>query len=89
VSGGAEIESITGQLAAGDDSRLTWFIVGYTDGDEEHREGTLLDASELAHTAGLTIVPTRTGTFQWVKEPIRPPDSSSASSVVAPDDARG
>ena len=89
MSGGAEIESITGQLAAGDDSRLTWFIVGYTDGDEEHREGTLLDASELAHAAALTIVPTRAGTFQWLKEPIRSPDSSSPSPVVAPNDAQG
>jgi hypothetical protein len=89
VSGGAEIESVTGQLKAGDDSHLTWFIVGYTDGDEEHREGTLLDASELAHAAGLTIVPTRSGSFQWLREPIRSPETSSAPPVVAPDDAQG
>jgi hypothetical protein len=89
VLGGAEIESITGQLAAGDDSLLTWFIVGYTDGDEEHREGTLLDASVLAHAAGLTIVPTtRAGSFQWLREPIRAPDTSNAPPVAAPNDAQ-
>ena len=69
-----EIESIAGHLATGEDSRLMWFVVSYSDGDEEHREGTLLDASELATTAHLTIVPTRPGSFQWVRAPIRSPD---------------
>lgn len=75
-----EIESIAGQLAKGDDSQLMWFVVCYSDGDEEHREGTLLDASELAATADLVIVPTRTGTFQWVRNPIRKPEVWNASS---------
>jgi len=69
-----EIESIAGHLAAGDDSHLTWFVVCYSDGEEEHREGTLLDASELAAGAGLSIVPTRAGSFQWVRSPIRDPE---------------
>jgi len=64
-----QIESIAGVLEAGDDSVLTWFVVVYSDGDEEHREGTLLDASVLATTAGLDIVPTRAGTFRWVRSP--------------------
>jgi hypothetical protein len=80
-----EIESIAGHLAAGEDSRLMWFVVSYSDGDEEYREGTLLDASELAATANLVIVPTRVGSFQWVREPIRRPETLQPSSVVAPD----
>jgi hypothetical protein len=72
-----EIESIAGHLAAGDDSHLMWFVVCYSDGEEEHREGTLLDASELADRAGLTIVPTRSGSFQWVRNPIRDPEVSN------------
>jgi len=30
----------------------------YSDGDEEHREGTLVEASRLADQAGLIMVPT-------------------------------
>jgi hypothetical protein len=43
----------------------------------------LVHASELARTAGLTIVPTRIGFFNWVREPIRHPDTPR----VPPDDA--
>jgi hypothetical protein len=71
---GGEIERISGHLVPGDDSRLTWFVVAYSDGDEEYREGTLLDASQLAAKAGLVIVPTRAGYFQWVRDPIRGPE---------------
>ncbi len=66
---GAAVESVAGRLAKGDDSTLTWFVVTYVDGDEEHREGTLLDASELASTYGLVIVPTARGSFRWVRDP--------------------
>ncbi len=83
MSGGSEIERIAGRLAAGDDSRLTWFVVSYSDGDEEHREGTLLDASELAAAARLTIVPTRAGSFQWVREPIRSPETGPEPPVAS------
>jgi len=69
MSGGAVVESVAGRLAPGDDSRLTWFVVTYADGDEEHREGTLLDASELASVHGLVIVPTARGSFRWVRDP--------------------
>jgi hypothetical protein len=65
----AEIESIAGLLGPGDDSQLTWFVVCYSDGDEEHREGTLLDASELASANGLDIVPTVARSFRWVRHP--------------------
>ena len=75
LSAGTDIEKISGHLAEGDDNRLMWFVVCFSNGDEEHREGTLLDASELAAEAGLTIVPTRAGTFQWVREPIRSPET--------------
>jgi len=61
-----------------------WFVVCYSDGDEEHREGTLLDASQLAATAGLAIVPTRAGFFQWVRNPIRGPETWPVSPVAAP-----
>lgn len=84
----AEIESIAGHLAENDDSRLTWFLVCFSDGDEEYREGTLLDASELAATAGLVIVPTRAGSFQWVRSPIRTPDMWQVSPVNAAADAQ-
>jgi hypothetical protein len=66
---GAEVESVAGHLVAGDDSQLTWFVVTYADGDEEHREGTLLEASELASTHGLVIVPSPSGSFRWVRDP--------------------
>jgi hypothetical protein len=69
MSEGAAVESVAGHLAEGDDSTLTWFVVTYVDGDEEHREGTLLDASELASKYGLVIVPTPRGSFRWVRDP--------------------
>jgi hypothetical protein len=61
-----------------------WFVVAYSDGDEEHREGTLLEASQLAAQAGLTIVPTRAGSFQWVREPIRGPESWPVLPLATP-----
>ncbi len=64
-----EIERVTGRLAEGEDSRLTWFVVSFSDGMEEHRQGTLLDASELASAQGLVLVPTLGGWFQWVRDP--------------------
>jgi hypothetical protein len=66
---GDEIESIAGRLKEGEDSQLTWFVVTYSDGDEEYREGTLSDATELATTAGLGMVPTPAGSFKWVRNP--------------------
>ena len=63
-----QIESIAGHLAEGDDLQLTWFVVTYADGDEEHREGTLHDATELAATAGLSVVPAPSKSFKWVRD---------------------
>jgi hypothetical protein len=63
-----QIESIGCRLAQGDDSLLTWFVVTDSDGIEEHREGTLLDASELAAAHGLALVPTLGGWFKWVRD---------------------
>jgi len=64
-----EIESIAGHLVEGDESGLLWFVVCYRDGDEEHREGTLLDATELASSAGLVSVPASARSFRWVRNP--------------------
>ena len=80
----ADIESIAGHLAVGDDSHLTWFVVCYSDGEEEHRQGTLLDASELAAGAGLSIVHTRAGSFQWVRNPIRDPETWNMEPDASP-----
>ncbi len=68
MSLGAHIESIACRLAEGDDSRLTWFVVTDTDGMEEHRRGTLLDASTLAAEHGLAIIPTVGGWFRWTRD---------------------
>lgn len=89
MSGGTDIETISGHLADDDDNRLIWFVVCYSNGDEDHREGTLLDASELAATAELTIVPTRDGIFQWVREPIRSPETWDGPSPLTASDAQG
>ncbi len=64
-----QIESIAGHLVDDDDLQLTWFVVTYADGDEEHREGTMRDVSELAATAGLSVVPAPSRSFKWVREP--------------------
>jgi len=64
----AEIESVTGPMATGENSALTWFVVSYSDGDEEYRQGTLLDASHLASTAGLHLDHTSVaGSFRWAR----------------------
>jgi hypothetical protein len=64
-----DIESIAGHLAIGQDSILTSFIVTYSGGHEDHLEGTLLDASVLASTQDLIIVPAPSGSFRWVRNP--------------------
>jgi hypothetical protein len=63
-----DIESIAGQVAS-DDSEPSWFVVTYTDGDEEHREGTLVEAGRLADEAGLILVPTHGKAVRWVRNP--------------------
>ena len=63
-----QIESIAGHIVEDDDLQLTWFVVTYADGDEEHREGTMRDASELATTAGLSVVSAPSKSFKWVRE---------------------
>jgi hypothetical protein len=63
----AEIESIAGHLATGDAGALMWFVIVYSDGDEEHREGTLVDATELASSAGLAVVPAPAGSYRWAR----------------------
>jgi len=64
-----QIESIAGHIVEDDDLQLTWFVVTYADGDEEHREGTMRDATELAATAGLSVVAAPSRSFKWVREP--------------------
>jgi hypothetical protein len=64
-----EIESIAGHMADGDDAQLTWFVVTYSDGDEEHREGTIEEATSLAATAGLSVAPASGRSFRWVRPP--------------------
>jgi hypothetical protein len=64
-----EIESVAGRVAAGEEDLLTWFVVTFSDGDEEHRQGTLLEAGELASTHDLIAVPTPARSFRWVRDP--------------------
>ena len=40
-------------------------VVTYKDGTAEQREGSLLNASELAYAHGLTMVPTSDETIRW------------------------
>jgi hypothetical protein len=63
------IESIAGRWPAGDDTPLAWFVVTYSDGDEEHRQGTHEDASELAGRAGLVVVPASARSSRWARSP--------------------
>jgi len=63
-----DIESIAGQVASSD-GEPSWFVVTYCDGDEEHREGTLVEASGLADQAGLIMVPTSGKTVRWIRNP--------------------
>ncbi len=63
-----QIESIAGHIAEGDDLQVTWFVVTYSDGDEEHREGTMREASDLAATAGLSSVAAPSRSFKWARE---------------------
>jgi len=43
-------------------------MITYTDGVQEHRGGTLQDASELAQEHGLVMVPAFGGWFHWVRD---------------------
>jgi hypothetical protein len=63
-----QIESIAGHIVEDDDLQLTWFVVTYADGDEEHREGTMQEASDLAATAGLSVVAAPSRSFKWARE---------------------
>lgn len=62
---GSEIERIVAHLAVGE-TQLSRFMITYDDGVEEHRGGTLHDASQLAQEHHLVMVPTTGGWFQWV-----------------------
>ena len=64
---GSEIERIVARVAESE-RRLSQFIITYTNGVEEHRDGTLLDAAELAAEQGLVMVPTVGGWFHWVRD---------------------
>jgi hypothetical protein len=64
-----EIESVAGRVMAGGEGLVTWFIVTYSDGDEEHRQGTLLEANDLASTHHLVAVPAPARSFRWVRDP--------------------
>jgi len=63
-----EIESIGGRLAPGGDRQLIWFVITYSDGDEKHCQGTLLEATELASTHNLVVVPAPGSSFKWVRD---------------------
>jgi len=64
---GSEIERILVHLREGE-TRLSQFMITYSDGVEEHRGGTLQDASELAAEHSLVMVPASGGWFQWVRD---------------------
>ena len=63
-----QIESIAGHIVEDDELQKTWFVVTYADGDEEHREGTMRDAIDLAATAGLSVVAAPSKSFKWVRD---------------------
>ena len=64
-----QIDSIGGRWSADEDNPLTWFVITYSDGDEEHRQGTRLDASELAAAASLVVVPASSRSSRWARSP--------------------
>jgi len=80
----AEIESITGQMATGENGALTWFVVTHSDGAEEYRQGTLLDASHLASTAGLHLDHNQRRRGLPVGQNLRPGVASTRSALTTP-----
>jgi hypothetical protein len=64
-----QIDSIAGHEVDLDAPSL-WFLITYSDGDEEYREGTMRDVSDLAVAAGLSIFPARSQSFKWARTPV-------------------
>lgn len=63
-----EIESIAGSADMSEGGLVT-FVVTYSDRYEEYRQGTLLDVSHLASTAGLHLTHATPGVFRWDSQP--------------------
>jgi len=64
------VDFIVAGLPGNKDSWRKRIVITYSDGTTEEREGSLLDASELAFSHGLTMVPTPDETLRW--ERLRP-----------------
>jgi hypothetical protein len=65
----ARIDSIAGH-AIDLDAPSLWFLITYSDGDEEYREGTMQDVSDLATASGLSVFPARSQSFRWARTPV-------------------
>jgi hypothetical protein len=63
------VDSLVTSLLGTGDKGLLDFVITYTDGSVELREGSLLDASEAARGFGLTVVPTSDDTIRWLRDP--------------------
>jgi hypothetical protein len=60
------IECITGS-AAYDEDGLISFVVTHSDGTDEHRQGSLIEVSRVAATAGLHLMNATPGSFRWAR----------------------
>jgi hypothetical protein len=56
-------------IAEGDDQGPTHFVLTFTDGGTEQRDGSLAEASELARDSGLRLVPTPNESILWRRSP--------------------
>jgi hypothetical protein len=45
------------------------YVLTYSDGETEQREGTLVDASELARSSGLRLVHSADDSILWKRDP--------------------
>jgi len=55
-------------IAEGDDREHQHFLLTWSDGDTESREGSLAEASELARSSGLRLVPTIDDSILWRRD---------------------
>jgi hypothetical protein len=48
------------------------YVLTYSDGETENRDGSLVDASELARSSGLSLVHTTDESILWKRDPDAP-----------------
>jgi hypothetical protein len=65
-------ERLIASIAEVDDQRApggTHFVLTYSDGGTEQRDGSLAEASELARNSGLCLVHTLNKSILWMRVP--------------------